>query len=259
MTSRAHTADDPLRVRHTPTSPGRGIPPRRHRSPGHKETPAACLRSPLPPCPPAPSLRCCSHCCWRLLLLLLRRRRRCRRRRRRCCCRFHRSSPFLFIPSVPRRRMYVRGRCHRVIRDAAAPCRPRGCMQCLPQPSGVCSCLLCAEQRCVCRRGDVVSSEVHIGFFCQNRWQVNSMAVYLRARRGFRCLSLPQPYWQCVQSLGTGREAIPGQLYTVAVTKSPPGQRPRKGARTAEFMMTRPLYGRRTSFKPSHTSPDIIR
>ena len=160
MTSRAHTADDPLRVRHTPTSPGRGIPPRRHRSPGHKETPAACLRSPLPPCPPAPSLRCCSHCCWRLLLLLLRRRRRCRRRRRRCCCRFHRSSPFLFIPSVPRRRMYVRGRCHRVIRDAAAPCRPRGCMQCLPQPSGVCSCLLCAEQRCVCRRGDVVSSEV---------------------------------------------------------------------------------------------------
>ena len=99
----------------------------------------------------------------------------------------------------------------------------------------------------------------HIGFFCQNRWQVNGMAVYLRARRGFRCLSLPQPYWQCVQSLGTGREAIPGQLYTVAVTKSPPGQRPRKGARTAEFMMTRPLYGRRTSFKPSHTSPDIIR
>ena len=105
----------------------------------------------------------------------------------------------------------------------------------------------------------VCDVQAHIGFFCQNRWQVNGMAVYLRARRGFRCLSLPQPYWQCVQSLGTGREAIPGQLYTVAVTKSPPGQRPRKGARTAEFMMTRPLYGRRTSFKPSHTSPDIIR
>ena len=110
----------------------------------------------------------------------------------------------------------------------------------------------------VSRRGMGVLRR-HIGFFCQNRWQVNGMAVYLRARRGFRCLSLPQPYWQCVQSLGTGREAIPGQLYTVAVTKSPPGQRPRKGARTAEFMMTRPLYGRRTSFKPSHTSPDIIR
>ena len=45
MTSRARTADDPLRVRHTPTCPGRGIPPRRHRSPGHKGD--ACSVPPL--------------------------------------------------------------------------------------------------------------------------------------------------------------------------------------------------------------------
>ena len=73
MTSRARTADDPLRVRHTPTSYGRGIPPRRHRSPGHKgdacsvpplaaaalsaRSFASLLQPPLlaPPPPPPPS------------------------------------------------------------------------------------------------------------------------------------------------------------------------------------------------------------
>ena len=45
---------------------------------------------------------------------------------------------------------------------------------------------------------------------------------------------------------------------TVSVTKTRIDSRPHWD-RTAESMMPRPLYGRRTSFKPSHTSPDIIR
>ena len=60
--------------------------------------------------------------------------------------------------------------------------------------------------------------------------QVNGMAVYLRTRRGFQCLSLSQPYWQHVQSLGTGREAIPGNCNGFRYKKSHRDSDPQRGS-----------------------------
>ena len=162
MTSRARTADDPLRVRHTPTSPGRGFPPRRHRSPGLPPLAAAALSArsvasllqPLllapPPPPPLPTPPLLPPPSSMLLLF----------------------PPFLHLRNnVLRRRTCVCGRCHYAtdsVRSAMLlRCVDRGgaCRVCLNLLT--CARVSCARSSVACAGVAMLSRQRYVSMcFC---------------------------------------------------------------------------------------------